>query len=327
MRTRPFTSPGDPVGGTHRSVLLHEAVDAIVLRRSGIYVDATYGGGGHTRLIREQAGREATIIAIDADQSAIARATEAAQRDPRLIPIHANFRRLDVELRARDIQEVTGVLFDLGWSGFQLTAGRGFSFQSDEPLHMGYDEAQELTAATVVNTWAETSLADVIYGWGGERYARKIARGIVEARAKNPIRTAYQLAHIVSRAVPAAYRRGRTHPATKTFQAIRIAVNDELGALGDGLRGAWSVLTEGGRLAVVTFHSLEDRAVKQLFRSWAKEGAMLLTKKPITPNRDEIRENPRARSAKLRVIEKHVSYEKKTTENQQVPPLDPSGEA
>lgn len=210
------------------------------------------------------------------------------------------------KLREIGIASISGALFDLGWSGYQLTAGRGFSFQSDEPLSMAYDASQALTARVAVNTWEASSLEDVIRGWGEERYAGRIARVITEARAKKPIETARELAEIIRGAVPKAYAFGRIHPATKTFQALRIAVNDEMGALVDGLRAAWEMLERGGRISVITFHSIEDRIVKQQFRHWEDEGAgKRITKKPLTPSSEEVRDNPRARSAKLRVIEKN----------------------
>lgn len=305
MRTRRSQSSSDPVSSDtsgHRTVLLHEAVTALAIKAGDTVVDATLGGAGHSRLIADALGSNGTLVGFDADAGAIERARRVlATVACSVVLAHANFRDLERELRTRGIERINGILFDLGWSGFQLAAGRGFSFRADEPLSMVYDERQQLTAATIVNDWSEPSLADVIYGWGEERHARRIAKAIVEARTKQPIRTAHELATIIERVVP---RRGPTHPATKTFQALRIAVNDELGALEVALRAARSVLAPGGRCAVITFHSIEDRVVKRLFRSWEDEGVGLrVTKRPMTPTNAEVEMNPRSRSAKLRVFE------------------------
>lgn len=277
-------------------------------------LDATLGGAGHTRLIAQQLGKEGMLIGIDADEAAIARAREALEGftcEVRLL--HGNFRYLERLARDTGCQGIDGALFDLGWSAFQLTAGRGFSFQKDEPLLMTYGAGpglpgqgkDTLTASTIVNEWAEESLADIIFGWGQERYARRIAHAIVTHRAEHPIQSASELGEIIKAAVPPVYRYGRLHPATRTFQALRIAVNDELGALEEGLSGAWRMLRTGGRIVVITFHSIEDRLVKQRFVEWERTGeGKRITRRAQKPSREEIAENPRARSAKLRVIEK-----------------------
>lgn len=322
----------------HEAVLLHEAVDMLDVRENDIVVDATLGGGGHAREIAKRLGRGGFFIGFDLDSDAIDRAksegilnssertcdrAEAglADSEPRVTLINANFRDLFQELERRDVRAIDKALFDLGWSSDQLEAGRGFSFLRDEPLHMTYrkparqgdsgrsggDAAGKyiLTAADIVNEWEESSLADIIFGWGEERYARRIAKKIVECREVTPIHTSKELADIIRDAVPTAYARGRIHPATRTFQAIRIAVNDEMGALQRGIRSAWELLRPGGRIAVITFHSIEDRAVKRLFVEFEKKlGGVRLTKKPLTPTDAEITRNPRARSAKLRVIQK-----------------------
>jgi 16S rRNA (cytosine1402-N4)-methyltransferase len=295
----------------HRTVLLHEAVEGLGIRPSDTVVDATLGGTGHARAMLKYL-KDGCFIGFDADIEAIERARAVfASEKKRLYIVHANFRYMRSELEKLGITKIDKVLFDLGWSGYQLAAGRGFSFLSDEPLSMTYDKDQALSASGIVNDWKEESLADVIYGWGEERYARRIARAIAAAREKQPIRTAKELADIVRSAVPAAARYGRIHPATKTFQAIRIAVNDELGALEEALRNSWQMLSPGGRIAVVSFHSLEDRIVKQRFADWEDEGeGSRITRKPITPCEDEIRINPRSRSAKLRIIEKHGNTKK-----------------
>lgn len=270
-----------------------------------IVVDGTLGGAGHARVILRMLDARGVFIGFDLDADAIARAKAALEGA--ICTAHlvqANFRNLDTELAARGISRITKALFDLGWSSYQLDSGRGFSFRHDEPLVMTYaNEGSGLTAERIVNEWAEDSIADVLYGWGEERYARRIAKKIVEAREKRRIRTSLELAEIIRGAVPAAYRRGRLHPATRSFQALRIAVNDELGALKDGLGAAWKMLAPQGRIAVITFHSIEDRMVKRLFAEWEHSGAgERVSKKPLVPSTAELQENPRARSAKLRVI-------------------------
>jgi 16S rRNA (cytosine1402-N4)-methyltransferase len=280
----------------------------LAIQKTDTVVDATLGGAGHAREIAAVLGHEGFFIGFDLDSDAIDRA-EAALSDAstRKLFINANFRTMKKELEDRGVTQIDKALFDLGWSATQLEAGRGFSFLSDEPLLMTYAKTPKehaLTAATIVNEWAESSLSDIIFGWGEERYSRRIARMIVERRQRKSFSTASELAEAIREAVPPAARRGRLHPATKTFQALRIAVNDEMGALKDGLMGARAMLTPGGRIAVITFHSIEDRAVKHLFADWEKEGkGQRLTKKPIAPTPEELKENPRARSAKLRVFQ------------------------
>jgi 16S rRNA (cytosine1402-N4)-methyltransferase len=290
----------------HQSVLLHEAVSMLDLRTADIVVDATLGGAGHAREIANQLASDGVLIGVDADGEAIKRAALLLARSaPAIHLVHANFRAIAAELSKIGITRITKAIFDLGWSSYQLDSGRGFSFRADEPLLMTYDEGQALTASTIVNDWEESSIADVIYGFGEEHFSRRIARAIVEARAHKRIERSLELAEIIRAAVPAAYRRGRLHPATKTFQALRIAVNDELGALEAGLANAWDLLAPGGRIAVITFHSIEDRIVKRRFASWEKDGVgTRVNKKAIGPSDEEIAANPRSRSAKLRVIQK-----------------------
>ena len=323
MRTRRSKSSGDPVEGIppsslgvshhpnpvwdwHRSVLLHEVTTSLALKPDDVVVDATLGGGGHAREILSRLGKNGMFIGFDADEEAIERCRKLFSTQQAAVHfVHANFRNIKTELEKLNVGRITKALFDLGWSSFQLSAGRGFSFRSDEPLSMAYDKEQKLTAAIIVNEWGEESIADIIFGFGEERYSRRIAKAIVVAREQKPIATALELGEIVKGAVPSAYRHGKTHPATKTFQALRIAVNDELGALESGLAGAWEMLAPGGRLAVISFHSIEDRIVKRRFVRWAKEGiGELVSRKPIPPSDAEIAENPRARSAKLRVVQK-----------------------
>lgn len=276
------------------------------IRPGATIVDATLGGAGHTREIAKKIGESGRIFAFDADHEAIARAQALATEDARIHLIQANFRALKEKLQGEGVDRIDGALFDLGWSGYQLSAGRGFSFLSEEALSMAYDTDQAFNASIIVNTWEESSLTDVIRGWGEERYAPRIARAIVAAREQKKIDTANELAEIIKAAVPSVYRFGRIHPATKTFQALRIAVNDELGALVDGIKAAWEMLAPGGRLAVITFHSIEDRIVKRQFRAWEDAGeAERVTKKPLTPSPEEVQENPRSRSAKLRIVQKN----------------------
>lgn len=294
--------------GGHRTVLLRESIENLSIKPDDVVVDGTLGGAGHAKEIVRLLGTKGVFLGIDADGDAILRAREALKDAVASVYLEqGNFRDLESHSGKHGITSISKALFDLGWSGFQLAAGRGFSFFQDEPLLMTYADSIEpttLTAEKIVNTWQESSIADVIYGWGEERYSRQIARGIVNARAKKVIQTSRELASIIEESVPYFYRRGKIHPATKTFQALRIAVNDEIGALKKGLSTAWKMLDSGGRLAVITFHSVEDREVKRLMLEWSKEDGERLTKSPIRPSEEEIKGNPRSRSAKLRVIRK-----------------------
>ncbi|OGG80638.1 16S rRNA (cytosine(1402)-N(4))-methyltransferase [Candidatus Kaiserbacteria bacterium RIFCSPLOWO2_01_FULL_54_13] len=276
-----------------------------------VVVDATVGGAGHAKALVKGLGGNGLFVGFDADSDAIERAQKALENSRATVRLNsANFRDLERELRKQGIPKITKALFDLGWSTYQLDSGRGFSFMADEPLLMTYEkhaDKETLTVAEIVNTWSDKSLADVIFGFGEERYARRIAKAIVARRGKTPFETSRDLAETIRRAVPASYRRGRIHPATRTFQALRIAVNDELDALKEGLSAAWKLLAPGGRIAVISFHSIEDRIVKQMFVEWEKQGeGKRITRKPVGPTAEEVAKNPRARSAKLRVIEKVV---------------------
>jgi len=306
---RPSTQLGVSRESRHKAVLLHEAVDALDVGIDDIVVDATLGAAGHAKAITQNLGREGLFIGFDLDSDAVNRAEVALAgvRCKRFL-INANFRDLKNELEKREISRIDKALFDLGWSSDQLDAGRGFSFLKDEPLTMTYrtsTDGAQLTAATIVNEWSEESLADIIYGWGEERYSRRIAKAIIFRRSEKPFTTSSELATVIQEATPLEYRRRRIHPATKTFQALRIAVNDELGALDQGLRAAWEMLAPGGRIAVITFHSIEDKLVKRLFLEFEKSaGGYRVNKKPIVATHEETQDNPRARSAKLRVIQK-----------------------
>lgn len=293
----------------HHSVLLHEAIEGLALERGDTVVDGTLGGAGHARAIVERLGPAGTLIGFDLDHDAIERAQSAlAGVAPKVVLIESNFRHLSQELEQRGIGSVTKVLFDLGWSSFQLSVGRGFSFLRDEPLLMTYSaDPAVLTARDIVNEWEESSIADVLFGWGEERYARRIAKRIVEHREQSPIETTGDLVSVIRAAVPSSYRYGHLHPATRSFQALRIAVNDEMGALEEGLAAAWQLLAPGGRIAIITFHSIEDRIVKQTFLRFAEAGGTRVTRKAVGPSDAELAENPRARSAKLRIIEKNYS--------------------
>ena len=293
----------------HTSVLLQEAVDVLSISSEDTVVDATVGGAGHFSLLLNKLGSEGTLIGIDADAQAIARAQavyDSAEESPRMFLVEDNFRNLESILEARGIEKVDAVLFDLGWSGYQLARGRGFSFQTDEPLLMTYGEGSEgtETAANVINSLPEEKLADIFFELGEEQFSRRIAHAIVEHRKQERILTTFQLVEVIKDATPSWYHHRRLHPATKTFQALRIYVNDEFGALRDGLSAAIKCTKPGGRAAVITFHSIEDRIVKLLFREEVTKGiGGLVTKKPIVPSAIELVENPRARSAKLRVFE------------------------
>ncbi len=283
----------------HLPVLAAEAIEALAIRPEGTYVDATFGAGGHAALMLAALGPRGRLIALDADPSARAFASD----DARFTLMHANFRALAAQLDALAIVQVDGVLMDLGVSSMQFDEPeRGFSFRAAAPLDMRMDPTTGESAATFLATRDEREIADVIYRFGEERASRRIARAIVALRdAGTPVRDTLDLAGVVARA---AGRGGRTaiHPATRTFQALRIAVNDELGALAAGLDAALARTTPGGRVVVISFHSLEDRIVKQTFREDPR--ARAITRKPIVAAADELAANPRARSAKLRVAER-----------------------
>ena len=291
----------------HTSVFLEETITALAPQGAGVYLDATAGQGGHSEAIL-RAAPKARVVALDADPVSVELARKRLTRfGARAEVVEANFADAGHVLHKLQIPGISGALFDLGWNSGQLTLGRGFSFVYDEPLNMSYGPkpASGFTAREVVNEWDEKTLADVFFGYGEERYARRIAHAIIERRVLQPIETTLELVEIIRDAVPAPYRHGRIHPATRTFQALRMAVNDELGVIERGLAGVWGHVVPQGRIAVITFHSIEDRLVKRLMASLVKEGSgELVFKKPLVPTRSEITSNPRARSAKLRVIEK-----------------------
>lgn len=293
-------------GELHRPVLLAEVLHDLRPRGGGLYVDATLGPGGHAEAILA-AAPSARVVGLDRDAASL---TVARQRlglfGDRVLLHQADFRDLARVAATLGIEAVDGILFDLGLSSFQLERSRrGFAFQADEPLDMRFDAAQPLTAAEIVRRAPEPELVRILREYGEERAARRIARRIVEVRRRGPIATTGALAGLVAAAIPARERSRRIHPATRTFQALRIAVNDELTALEAALPQAAALLGRGGRLAVISFHSLEDRIVKTTFRRLAAGGDWrVLTPKPVVPSRAEIDANPRARSAKLRVLER-----------------------
>jgi 16S rRNA (cytosine1402-N4)-methyltransferase len=290
----------------HEPVMVAEVLEHLAPWRGGIFVDCTVGHGGHARALLDAGATR--MIALDRDPSALAEARSAlAGYGPRLALVHSDYRKLDEVLDAQGVGTIDGVLADLGVSSMQLDApGRGFSFRRDEPLDMRMDATAGPTAADAIRDADERALADVIYEYGEDRHARRIARAIVEARTRAPIATTGQLADIVRRAVP---RRGYTRidPATRTFQAIRIWLNRELEGLDQFLAHAARRLASGGRLVIISFHSLEDRVVKHTLRALQASGdagITVRTKRPVVPSQAEVERNPRARSAKLRAAEK-----------------------
>ncbi len=293
----------------HITVLLDEAIQGLAITPDSVVVDATLGAGGHSRAISNRLGNHGTYVGLDADPTAIEAAGDLAAK-PNHHLVVANFATIGEVLDTLAVGPVTAILADLGWRLDQFTDGhKGFSFTDTSRLTMTYGDPERypFTAYDVVNGWAEEDIANVIYGYGEERYARKIARAIVAARESAPIETAKELADLILTTVPGGYRHGRTHPATKTFQALRIVVNDELNVLSSFIETAFLRLAPHGRLAIITFHSLEDRIVKYAFRNYAHDQiGHLVTKKPIVPTPEELARNPRARSAKLRIIEKLI---------------------
>ena len=309
----------------HVPVLLRESLDMLVPRSGGVYMDGTVGLGGHSLAILEKIQPDGRLIGVDRDGDALEKAGERLQPlGGSFRAVHDNYKNLPLVLNRLGIVAVDGILLDLGVSSWQLTSeARGFSFQSDAMLDMRMDRTQSRTAADIVNDMPEGELADIIYQFGEERLSRRIAAAIVEERIKTPVTRCSQLANVISRVIPArGSMRGRAHihPATRTFQALRIAVNEELEGLEEFLMEAVSFLKPGGRLVVIAFHSLEDRIVKRAFRRLAGQcvcaaptelcqcshqtSGKILTSRPMTPGPEELAANPRARSARLRTVEK-----------------------
>ncbi len=304
----------------HTPVLLKESIDGLDIHDGDIYLDGTLGSAGHAiaalakvkGLTKDGKGR-LTIVGLDRDLDALARSKKILEEygtaTSRIFLKQASYGDLGAILDELGLPKVNRIMLDLGLSSDQFeTSGRGFTFRKDEPLLMTFakhPEPDDLTARYIVNTWGETTIADIIFGYGEERYARKISSAIVRYREKKPIETTCELVEIIKSAVPTMYRHGRIHPATRTFQALRIAVNDELNTLKQGLAQGFDKLEKGGRIAVISFHSLEDRIVKHFYKEKSEtESATIITKRPIQANEEEIERNPRSRSAKLRIIEK-----------------------
>ncbi|WP_159722098.1 16S rRNA (cytosine(1402)-N(4))-methyltransferase RsmH [Enterococcus sp. CSURQ0835] len=308
----------------HTTVLLHETVDGLRLKSDGQYVDCTLGGAGHSEYLLSQLGPNGHLYAFDQDQSAIEHAKVRLANyveQGQVTFIKANFRELKQELHALGIEKVDGILYDLGVSSPQLDeASRGFSYHHDAPLDMRMDQSAELSAYQVVNEYSYQQLVKIFFRYGEEKFSKQIARLIEEKRQKQPIETTGELVDIIKEAIPAPARRKGGHPAKRVFQAIRIAVNDELGAIEDSLEQAIEVIAVGGRVSVITFHSLEDRIVKTIFKEYSQPKdtppglpmipeefqpiLKLVNKKPILPSEEELENNNRARSAKLRIAEK-----------------------
>lgn len=308
----------------HITVLLNEAVDSLNIKPDGTYVDCTLGGGGHSGLILSKLSENGKLYSFDQDITAINFNKDKFKEENELGKINfikSNFRNISEELNKRNILGVDGILYDLGVSSPQFdNADRGFSYNYDAPLDMRMDQSQSLTARDVVNDWSYEQLVRIFFRYGEEKFAKSIARRIEKVRQQTPIETTGQLVDLIKEAIPAKARRKGGHPAKKTFQAIRIAVNDELGALEESLEQALDLLNPGGRISVITFQSLEDRLVKVMFKQKTslpelppglpvipdsqKVEYKLITRKPIVPSEDEITHNNRAHSAKLRIIEK-----------------------
>jgi 16S rRNA (cytosine1402-N4)-methyltransferase len=306
---------------SHVSVLLKECIEGLKIKPTGIYVDGTLGGGGHSFRILQYL-TTGKLIGIDQDLDALKAATERLEIfEARFVPVHSNFSNLTNVLQTLEIEKFDGLLLDLGVSSYQLDeAERGFSYMNDGKLDMRMNQTDTFTAYDVVNTYSERELTDVISTYGEENWATRISKFIIEARAEKKIETTFELVEIIKKAIPAGARKDGPHPAKRTFQAIRIEVNNELKIIENTIIDAVSHLNKGGRVAIITFHSLEDRIVKNAYKKLAqgctcppefpvcvcggKPSVKIISKKPILPSDEEIESNPRARSAKLRVAEK-----------------------
>jgi len=288
----------------HRPVLFDETVSMLKVAPGGCYMDGTLGLGGHSREILKRSAPDGRVIAFEWDEQAIAKSSKnTAQYRDRLTVIRRNFAEIDLGLKEAGVEKVDGILIDIGLSSLQLDSGeRGFSFKKDEPLDMRMDLRRHMTAATILATASEGELADIFYFYGEETQSRRIAADIVTHRKKKPITRSRQLADLVAQAIPRRFHPAKIHVATKVFQALRIAVNEELSNLSAIIDKAADHLKVGGRFCVISFHSLEDRIVKRKFAASKKLGA--ITKKPIVPSGPEVQENPRSRSARLRVAER-----------------------
>ncbi|TDL35128.1 16S rRNA (cytosine(1402)-N(4))-methyltransferase [Jeotgalibacillus sp. S-D1] len=307
----------------HTTVLLKETVDGLNIRPDGIYVDCTLGGAGHSEYLLSQLSSEGHLYCFDQDETAIFHAKEKLKNYAGQVTfIQSNFRFLKEELNKHEVYEVDGILYDLGVSSPQLdTPERGFSYHNDAPLDMRMDQTAFLTAKIVVNEWKFEDLVRIFYRYGEEKFSKQIARKIEAAREKKPIETTAELVELIKEGIPAPARRKGGHPAKRVFQAIRIAVNDELGVVEDSLEQAIDLIKPGGRISVITFHSLEDRICKTMFKKAAQGPELphglpiipdeykpllkLITRKPILASEEELEQNNRSRSAKLRIVEKN----------------------
>ncbi|MCA0983576.1 16S rRNA (cytosine(1402)-N(4))-methyltransferase RsmH [Halobacillus yeomjeoni] len=312
----------------HYSVLKKETTEQLHIKPKGAYVDCTLGGGGHSEVIASQLDAEGHLYAFDQDEMALEAAKERLKPyADRITFVQANFRQLEEKLNELGVEHIDGIVYDLGVSSPQLDIGdRGFSYQNDAPLDMRMDRTAALTAKEVVNEWPYEDLVRIFFKYGEEKFSKQIARKIEKARMDHSIETTGELVELIKEGIPAPARRKGGHPAKRVFQAIRIAVNDELGAFQDSLHQAARVVSVGGRIAVITFHSLEDRLCKQAFKKWSSNPPMpknipmipedkqppfeLVTRKPIIAEEDELEENRRSRSAKLRVVEKVKPWSK-----------------
>lgn len=305
----------------HISVLLNECIEGLNIKENGIYVDGTLGGGGHSLEILKKLSKEGTLIGIDQDKDALKAAGERLQNFENVKFVHSNFYNIDSILNSLDIEKIDGMLMDLGVSSYQLDEGdRGFSYMQEAPLDMRMNRENSLSAYEVVNEYEETEIYRIIRDYGEEKFAKRIARFIVENRQNKPIETTVELVEVIKAAIPAKARREGPHPAKRTFQAIRIEVNSELSILNKAIEDGVNRLNKGGRMAIITFHSLEDRIVKLKFKELATSctcpkdfpicvcggvaKVKLISRKAIDPSKEEVEENPRSRSAKLRIIEK-----------------------
>lgn len=299
----------------HIPVLLKETLELLNPKGDEIIVDATINGGGHTEAILNIENFKGAVIGIDQDKNLVSLLEDKLKnyiKNGRLKLICGNFRNIDEHLNSINIKKIHGAIFDLGMSSSQLiNSERGFSFLRDEPLNMSYKAElapNDLTAEKIINDWTEKEIIRILKEYGEERFVNRIAKNIVEIRKKKRIKTTFELIEIIKKSIPfVARKRTKIHPATKTFMALRIAVNDELNALKHGLTKSFDCLKQNGRITVISFHSLEDRIVKNFFKNLKNQNlAEILTKKPIIPKEEEIKTNPRSRSAKLRTIKKTV---------------------